>query len=228
MTDIDYILTDIEGTTTSISFVHSNLFPYSKLRIKSFVNENIDNPSLKKYFHDILLAMNPAHDESLDKQKIIYQLLEWIDQDKKHPSLKFIQGIIWEEGYLSGKIQGHLYPDVPEAFNRWKGLGLKLGIFSSGSVHAQKLLFKYSIYGDMTIFIDNYFDTSVGAKGDVSSYLQIADQLQLPPNKILFLSDISSELEAACAGGFKTIQLRREGSVTLGSYQSAQSFGEIF
>lgn len=199
-----FILMDVEGTTTSIEFVHTTLFPYSKEKMSWFLET----------FEDICLKekeeLEAELQKSLNAQTMSEQLIQWIDQDKKHPQLKSIQGKIWQRGYESGEIKGHVYEDVIVNFERWAALGLKMGIYSSGSVLAQKLLFKYSSSGDLTSYLSAHFDTAVGAKQEVSSYQEIARQLDLRPQDILFLSDISKECHAALGAGFQTAQILRE------------------
>ncbi len=214
-----YILTDIEGTTTSISFVHDVLFPYSLLNIEKFVLDNIDLEHVKSSLNEIIEVSSIE-----DKINI---LLTWIKEDRKHPVLKKIQGLIWEQGYHSGELKAHLYEDVPDAFKTWLEAGFKIGIYSSGSVHAQKLLFGHSIYNDLNSFISNYFDTSVGHKREVESYSEIVKRLNLKPEEIIFLSDISEELDAARNAGMKTIQLLRNEKVSVGNHATARSFLEI-
>ena len=195
---------DVEGTTTSIEFVHKILFPYSKEKMSWFI-EN---------FEDICLREKNELESELQKtltpKTMSEQLIQWINEDKKHPQLKSIQGKIWQRGYESGEIKGHVYDDVALSFKRWASLGLKMGIYSSGSVLAQKLLFKYSSAGDLTPFLSAHFDTAVGAKQEVSSYQEIARQLGVLPQDILFLSDLSKECHAALGAGYQSAQILRE------------------
>jgi enolase-phosphatase E1 len=148
--------------------------------------------------------------ENIDDQ--IEQLLKWSLEDKKITPLKTLQGILWEAGYKSGEIKGHVYPDVAAALKIWKSNGIKLGVFSSGSVAAQKLIFGYSESGDLTSYFSAYFDTKTGGKRETETYAKIAEILKTSPNEILFLSDIVEELQAAREANFQTIQLVRPGN----------------
>lgn len=197
-----FILMDVEGTTTSIRFVHDTLFPYSYKKMDDY------------------LSKHPELEHSSETFK------SWIKADKKEPALKSVQGKIWQEGYENGELKGHIYPDVPKAFKRWLAQGLKLGIYSSGSVLAQKLLFKYSDFGDLDQYISANFDTSIGHKREVQSYANIAQKLQLAPAEILFLSDISEELEAAQKAGFQVKQLVRDEEVQ-SDFEKHKDFSEI-
>lgn len=206
-----FILTDVEGTTTSISFVHDVLFPFAKERLASFVQEN----SGKKEIKEILSGTS------------VEELLHWIDIDKKEPALKNLQGHIWEEGYVLGQIKGHVYSDVLPALKKWKEAGIGLGVYSSGSVKAQHLIFEFSTAGNLRPYFSHHFDTGVGHKRETQSYVNIADKLQFPPQDILFLSDIKEELDAARKAGMKTIQLVRQDDVVVGDHKTVRNFSEI-
>jgi enolase-phosphatase E1 len=153
-------------------------------------------------------------------------LIRWSNEDKKITPLKDLQGILWKEAYESGLIQGHVYEDVAPALKTWTASGIKLGVFSSGSIAAQKLIFGYSESGDLTPYFSAYFDTISGGKREVETYIKISNELKIPPNDILFLSDIVEELEAAQQAGFQTTQLVRPG--TIANWQhTASSFSDI-
>jgi enolase-phosphatase E1 len=222
-----YILTDIEGTTTSISFVHDTLFPFAKKKLTAFIANNLDNSEVQNILDQ---TKNTAFEEN---QKIINNdeacelLLDWITIDRKHPALKNLQGLIWEEGYRSGAIKGHIYKDVLPALKAWTKKGLTLGVYSSGSVKAQHLIFEFSIEGNLKPYFKNNFDTAIGHKREVDSYVKIASQLGLLPEEILFLSDIKEELDAASAAGLKTIQLVRQPNVIIGDHKTVSNFGAI-
>ncbi len=131
--------------------------------------------------------------------------VHWLmDQDRKSTALKTLQGKIWEKGYRSGELRSELYPDVLPAFERWRGQQRAMAIFSSGSVEAQKLLFAHTRQGDLTRFLQAYFDTTTGPKREAESYARIARQLGVPPAEILFLSDVVGELDAARQAGLET------------------------
>ena len=211
------VLCDIEGTTTSLSFVHDVLFPLSREKMPSFIDENWTSPEFQPIFDELKKhAGNPT-------PAAVARLLQtWIEADKKEGALKQIQGRIWKDAFESGKIHAHIYPDVPEKWAEWKRLGLKIYIFSSGSVEAQQLLFRYSEAGDLTRYIDGYFDTRTGPKKEAASYLKIADSLKIDPAEIQFLSDILAELDAARQAGMQTVHLLRENA-----HPVAKTFHEI-
>ena len=239
MKNIKYILTDIEGTTTSISFVTDILFPYFReniLKLKELKHipdvfqafeetidlaKQIENKEEKQSFDKTSVS-----EVSFDIDQIIATLLKWSLDDKKITPLKTLQGILWEEAYKSGEISGHIYEDVPSAFETWKKEGLEIGIFSSGSKKAQKLIFGYSVFGDLTKYLSNYFDTTTGGKREIETYEKISENLKIPAENILFLSDIMEELDAADKAGFQTIQLVRTGN-TANWKQTVNSFSEI-
>ncbi len=207
---IKAILTDIEGTTSSISFVHEVLFPYAASRLETFVKENLDDP-------DVRTQLQATSDESgidvNDVDALCRQLLDWIREDKKITPLKALQGMIWKHGYAQGDFTGHVYPDAVESLRKWHDQGLQLYIYSSGSVAAQKLIFGYSDFGDLTHLFSGYFDTKVGGKKEKESYSMIVEQIGLPAEEILFLSDVPAELDAAAASGMKVCHLVRDDKV---------------
>lgn len=209
---IEHIVTDIEGTTTSVAFVYDVLFPYFRERI-SDLTEMTDQPIVKEAFEQVIALTEELEDVVLaTNNEVIGQLIKWSVEDRKITPLKTLQGVLWEEGYTSGQIKGHVYNEVPEFFKKWKTENKTISIFSSGSVAAQKLIFGYSEQGDLTSFISDYFDTTTGMKRDTVTYSKIAQQLNAKPEHILFLSDIVEELIAAEEAGYQTIQLVREGT----------------
>jgi enolase-phosphatase E1 len=221
-----FILTDIEGTTSSISFVAEKLFPYFRNNILD-LSEMTDNPVVKEAFEQtIQLAKSEDGELISTEQEIIDKLYEWSVEDRKITPLKTLQGVLWEKGYRDGVLKGHVYPEVAANLKKWKEQGIELGVFSSGSVPAQKLIFGYSISGDLTPLFSAYFDTNTGGKRDAETYAKIAKALNLEAAEILFLSDIVEELEAADSNGFETIQLAREG-MTPSWDKVVSSFDEI-
>lgn len=203
---IKAIVTDIEGTTSSLSFVKDVLFPYARAQIAEFVRAHADEFEVRQLLSDVSKEVG----RELDAEQALGQLIAWMDQDEKVTPLKALQGLIWEEGYRKGAFTGHVYEDAERNLKAWKARGLRLYIYSSGSVHAQKLLFAHTEYGDLTPWFSGYFDTRIGGKREVESYRRIAEALQTPPGSCLFLSDIKEELDAAKQAGFNTLWLVRD------------------
>jgi enolase-phosphatase E1 len=201
MSEIRAIVTDIEGTTSSLSFVREVLFPYARKRLPAFVETHGDRPEVQHWLHE---AAREAELTEASRQEIIELLLQWIDLDRKSTALKALQGMIWEEGYVAGDYRAHLYPDVPAKLRSWRADGLQLYVYSSGSVQAQQLFFGYSEAGDLTPLFRGYFDTETGSKREAASYVRIAEAIGEQPQHILFLSDIVEELDAAREAGFHT------------------------
>jgi enolase-phosphatase E1 len=209
---IRFILTDIEGTTTSVSFVYDVLFPYFREHLNELSNLSEEEEVKKAIEQTVDLASKEEHLHLQTVDEVIEQWKQWSLADKKITPLKTVQGVLWKRGYEEGTIKGHVYPDVEPALRKWKAEGISLGVFSSGSVQAQKLLFGYSDAGNLLDYFSVYFDTTTGTKRDSSTYTTIAEQLNLGTSEILFLSDIREELEAAEHAGMRTIQLVREGN----------------
>ncbi|MDD2768488.1 MAG: acireductone synthase [Methylococcus sp.] len=218
------ILTDIEGTTSSLSFVKDTLFPYARARLADFVRNHASEDTVKRLLADTREA---AGDSSLNEDGAIAQLIRWIDEDRKITPLKAIQGLIWEEGYRNGDFFGHVYDDAVCQLRAWHAQGIGLYVFSSGSVHAQQLLFGHTRFGDLNPLFSGYFDTRIGAKQEPEAYRAIARQLDLSPAEILFLSDIESELNAAREAGFKTFLLARGESAAPSDHPHGAAFDVI-
>lgn len=224
--DCDYILMDIEGTTSSISFVKDVLFPYFLLNIDD-INKLSNIKEVKYAFGEVLRIVKREENRDITtSEEVILELKKWSVQDLKITPLKTLQGILWQKGYQNGELLGHVYDDVPVMLENWNFLGKKMGIFSSGSVNAQKLLFSHSVKGNLSTYFSNYFDTNIGSKRDSDTYSLITKILALPSNRILFLSDVIEELAAAEKVGMKTIQIKREGNMEDWK-QSVADFSEI-
>ncbi|MDA0771492.1 MAG: acireductone synthase [Cyanobacteria bacterium] len=205
MSSIKVILTDIEGTTSSISFVKDILFPYAYEKLEGFVEANKEDPEVQRILKEV--GKDP-----------IQTLKHWIKLDLKNKALKDLQGLIWEKGYKDGDYQGHIYDDAYSFLVKWHEQGIKLYIYSSGSVYAQKLLFGHTKHGDLNNLFTGNFDTSVGNKREAKSYINIYEAIfkktpQLEPAEILFLSDIQEELDAAQDAGLKTQLITREDGI---------------
>ncbi|MEW6444965.1 MAG: acireductone synthase [Pseudomonadota bacterium] len=224
---IKAIVTDIEGTTSSIDFVHKVLFPYARERIADFVRANADTPDVRE---QITAIGREAGDDHIPLEEAVHLLIEWIDEDRKITPLKVLQGMLWEEGYRSGDFTGHMYPDAVEWLRRWHDRGIRLYVYSSGSVQAQKLLFGHSEAGDLTSLFSGHFDTTVGSKREPEAYRLIAEAAELAPSEILFLSDMPAELEAARAAGMHAFGLARQGepmSTQAAAFIWCRDFGEV-
>jgi enolase-phosphatase E1 len=208
LTDARAILLDIEGTTTPIEFVHQVLFPYARARVHAYLEQHADDPGVHA---DVALLRAEYAGESPDSPDLppwnpeayVYWLM---DRDRKSTGLKALQGRIWEDGYRAGELRGKgaVYPDVRPALERWHAAGRTIAIFSSGSIRAQRNLFANTTAGDLSPFLSDYFDTTTGPKREAGSYRRIAAALRQPPNAVLFVSDVSAELDAARAAAMRT------------------------
>lgn len=204
---------DIEGTTTPIAFVHQVLFPYARARTHDFLRQHQDDPDVRA---DVALlraeyaAEQPSPDlPPWNPEDYVYWLM---DRDRKSTGLKALQGRIWEAGYRGGELKGKgdVYPDVRPAMERWHQEGKTIAIFSSGSVQAQRNLFANTTAGDLSSLLSGYFDTTTGPKRDADSYRTIAAALHVAPAAVLFVSDVTAELDAARSAGMRTALCVRE------------------
>ncbi len=246
------VLLDIEGTTTPIAFVHEVLFAYARSQVRDFLTKHFDSAELladhqqlrDEHAIDVKQNLQPPALGDMDgpqgdvprgpRDAEIDSLVEYvswlIDRDRKSTGLKSLQGKIWKQGYIDGTLKAPLFPDVAPALERWHHAGLKISIFSSGSSLAQRLLFAHTEAGDLTGLIENYFDTMVGSKTDDASYRRIASALHLPPQDILFISDVVGELDAADTAGMQTLLCVRPGNHAQPSaerHQKIRDFDEI-
>jgi enolase-phosphatase E1 len=280
---IKAIVTDIEGTTSALSFVKDVLFPYARKHMADFVRSHADEPEVKAQLDEVcrlagetldqahishhpstasadasdltgrspssrldVVSTTPAPSsgpstpsnqrlnalatnsgEKCGLEELIAQLIQWVDEDQKITPLKSLQGMIWESGYRSGAFTGHVYEDAAAALNRWHEQGIRLYVFSSGSVKAQQLIFGYSDFGDLTPLFSGYFDTHIGAKREVEAYHHIVEAVGCAADEILFLSDIVEELQAARSAGMQVLQLVREAQAPWSECRQVTDFSEI-
>lgn len=215
------VLTDIEGTTTSIAFVKDRLFPFAEAAMDAFLDRHGEEPEVAALVEEVRAAA-PGQDPRAT-------LHAWMAADEKATPLKALQGLIWRQGYADGRLKGHLWPDVAPCLRAWSAAGVRLAAFSSGSVEAQRLLFGHSEAGDLTPLFRAFFDTRVGAKRESPSYAAIAVKLELAPGGILFLSDTPEELDAAAAAGLATCQVVRaaDGTRPSGRHPEAADFPAV-
>ncbi len=235
MQNVKLILTDIEGTTSSISFVKDVLFPYAADHLPAFVKENINDEKVQTALQQTaeLAAEDGEVINADDTDALIAKLLQWISEDRKATPLKTLQGLIWKTGYENGDYQAHMYPDATEYLKKWHDAGLPLYVYSSGSVKAQELFFGYSQDGNLLPLFKGHFDTLMGGKRETQSYRNILAELQkthagLNAEDVLFLSDIKEELDAAKEAGMQTVWLLRDIEVPADSeHKAVKSFAEI-
>ncbi|WP_285425726.1 acireductone synthase [Pseudomonas sp. efr-133-TYG-103a] len=220
---IKAILTDIEGTTSAVSFVFDVLFPYAKAHLPAYVRKHADDAQVAAQVQAVRVD---SGEPGADVERVIEILLDWIAEDRKATPLKALQGMVWQQGYLAGELKGHVYPDAVEALRRWHAEGFKLYVYSSGSIQAQQLIFGRSEAGDLSPLFSGYFDTTSGPKREEASYRTIASAIGVAAHEILFLSDIVEELDAAQAAGMATCGLVRNGG-SLEGHANVASFAVI-
>lgn len=223
------IVTDLEGTTSSISFVKEVLFPYARRALPGFVAARGRDPTVRRWLDAVAAETGRSDDAAL-----IATMVGWIDEDRKHTGLKALQGMIWREGYERGELVAHFYDDAAAGLRRWHAAGHSLHVYSSGSVEAQRLFLRYSTAGDLSRLISGWFDTETGGKREPASYRRIAERIERAPADILFLSDVIEELDAAQSVGLATVLVDRAADYprprlgpALRGHRRAVSFDEI-
>jgi len=221
---IKAILLDIEGTTSSIDFVHQTLFPYARRHMAEFIKAH----SGERKVREQLDAVAKLERRELSLAQATAVLEKWIDEDRKLTPLKALQGMIWKVGYEKGELKGHVYGDTPVYLKEWHDAGKKLFVYSSGSVEAQKLIFSHTDHGDLTPLFSGYFDTRVGGKKEAQSYRAILQAISREGRETLFLSDIGEELDAAKSAGLTTCQLLRDAKARPAlDHPRAKDFSEV-
>lgn len=223
-------LFDIEGTTTPIEFVHKVLFPYSVQNFQTFFSETSAETGFAEEL--ILASKNETEytDQVSNSPESLTKFCKYlVSKDRKLGILKEIQGRIWKKGYESGELKSTIFSDVPIFLERIKKSGKRAAVYSSGSVEAQVLIYKYCEAGDLTIYFENYFDTAVGGKKEASSYTKIAEKLSLSPRSIVFFTDIKEEADAALQAGVRPIIVSRPGNHPQAEhkYQVIENFSKI-
>lgn len=224
MPKIRAVVTDIEGTTSSIDFVHQTLFPYARTRLRAFLGDPANQSAVRK----VLREVADIEQKALSIDEAADVLERWIAEDRKFTPLKTLQGMIWKQGYAAGELKGHVYPDTAPALRRWHAQGIKLYVYSSGSVEAQKLIFGHTGHGDLTPLFSGYFDTRIGGKREAASYLAILEKIGVRGDEVMFLSDVAEELDAAREAGMRTLQLLRDDKAKpSAAHQHATDFTKI-
>lgn len=220
---IKAILLDIEGTIAPLAFVKEVMFPYSREKLREFLERNWNNPEIKKIIEEARKEVG----KNLSLEEAIKVFEKWIEEDKKITPLKELQGHIWEEGFKSGQLKAPIYEDAYKKIKEWKEKNIPIYIYSSGSVKAQKLFFTHSTYGDITGIFSGFFDTRIGNKKDENSYRKISREIGIKSEEMLFISDNPDELKAAKSAGFKVIQSVREGVKSSPEFKHIKTFEEL-
>jgi len=209
------ILLDVEGTTSSISFVYEVLFAFARRHVADFLRDHAGDPAVRAAALGIAAEAGLADasaDDPAGRARIAAAAIDLMDRDVKCTPLKALQGRIWRQGFESGELVAHVFDDVPAALAHWADSGIDVRIYSSGSIEAQKLFFGHTAAGDLTPHLRGHYDTTTGPKRDVASYASIAADMGLEPREILFLSDIGAELDAARQAGMATALVVRPGN----------------
>ncbi|NEB02266.1 acireductone synthase [Streptomyces sp. SID13726] len=227
--DVDAVVLDIEGTTSATGFVVDVLYPYSRSRFAALLTERSEDPEVARAVAQVREEIGDPDAGAADIEKA---LNTWLDEDRKATPLKTLQGIIWSEGFARGDLVSHFYDDVVPELRAWHAAGVRLYVYSSGSVAAQRAWFTNSPEGDLTSLVSGLYDTeNAGPKQEAESYRRIASATGLAPDRLLFLSDRPGELDAAREAGWHAVGIRRPGEPYfqqgVGNHAAAGSFDEI-
>ncbi|QJT06755.1 acireductone synthase [Streptomyces asoensis] len=227
--DVDAVVLDIEGTTSATGFVVDVLYPYSRARFAELLTERAEEPVVARAIEQV---RELTGEPDADAATIEKTLNAWLDEDRKATPLKSLQGVIWSEGFARGDLVSHFYDDVVPRLRAWHAAGLRLYVYSSGSVSAQRAWFTNSPAGDLTALLSGLYDTeNAGPKQEPESYRRIAGSTGVPAIRLLFLSDRPGELDAAREAGWHAVGIRRPGEPYfqqgVGDHAQAGAFDEI-
>jgi enolase-phosphatase E1 len=225
-----WVVLDIEGTTSSTSSVHVGLYDYARPRLGPWIEAHGDDAEVRAAVAQVREAAGLPGDAPV--ADVVGVLHGWMDGDVKATPLKTLQGQIWAAGFAAGELTAHFFPDVPPALRAWHARGLRLAVFSSGSVASQRPWFRHTGAGDLSVLVEQHFDTvNAGPKRESMSYRRIAQTLGGPADTLLFLSDVPAELDAAADAGWQTVGVRRPGEPSaqtgFGAHPLVSSFGEL-
>ena len=220
------VLLDIEGTISDIRFVYDVMFPYAKQNMDRFLFENWESLAVQGAIGTVARDAGIASIQdwlgpkwqSVDSSaisKLSEHCQQLMSHDSKATGLKLLQGMVWQFGFESGALRAELFADVLPALEEWKASGLDLRIYSSGSVLAQQMFFKYTVLGDLTDLFSAYYDTTIGNKRNVSSYERIATESQFEPSDIVFVTDVHAEVMAASQAGMQVVASVRPNNLSL-------------
>lgn len=204
------ILLDVEGTTSAVAYVYDVMFPFARKGLSDFLSEHWGDPVLDGVKR--LFAEDAGVEGFDDWPALRNEAVRLMDNDVKATGLKQLQGLIWEAGFKSGELRAHVFDDVPPALAAWRDAGLDLRVYSSGSLHAQRLFFGHTEAGDLLSYFSGHYDTTTGPKREAASYAAIAGDWGVAPAEILFLSDVTEELNAARDAGLQTALVNRPGN----------------
>lgn len=217
---VDAVLLDIEGTIGSQRYVAQVMFPYARRHLAAYVSTHREDPQVQQ-------ALEETARLSGDGADPVSTLLRWIDDDRKAPPLKFLQGLVWDAGFRDGTLKGHIYADALRALRAWHAMGIPLYIYSSGSIQAQKQFYRYNEAGDISALFAGHYDTGIGPKVESASYRHIAAEIGIRPDRLLFLTDSERELDAAHEAGVQVVQVVREGTVASARFPTVPDLGKV-
>ncbi len=233
------ILLDIEGTTSSIAFVHDVMFPFALEHLDAFLQSQFERPDVRGACEQIaqdagmesLSVWSVRQSECSPRQLVADEVRRLMADDVKATGLKSLQGLVWEDGFHSGVLKAHVFDDVLPAIRGWRERGLDVRIYSSGSIAAQKLFFGHlESAGDCLSLFTGHYDTTIGGKKDPDSYTRLAADWGIQPEQILFISDVAAELQAAGTAGLQTLASVRPGNAALpdeSSFAQISSFDQV-
>jgi enolase-phosphatase E1 len=230
---VSRVVLDVEGTTSPAAFVCERLYPYARTRFPRWLAEHGADADTARAVEQVRERIGgPAGQPAASIGQVVAVLEDWSRRDLKVTALKTVQGQIWAHGFAAGDLTAPFFPDVIPALRAWRAAGLRLYVYSSGSVSAQRGWFGHTPDGDVRPLLSGYFDTeTAGPKKAQASYQTIAAAIGCAAGQVVFLSDSAPELDAARAAGWRTVGVRRLGEPNfdsgVGDHREIGSFAEL-
>lgn len=210
----DVVVVDLEGTTSAAGFILGDLYDYARPRLEAVLGRDDDTVRVAR----AAALAEAGLPETATDAEVAAALHALMDADVKSTPLKTLQGIIWAEGFAAREITSHFFDDVPPQLRRWHAMGVRIAVYSSGSVASQQPWFRHAPQGDLSGLVTAWFDTvNAGPKKEPASYAAIAHALEVDPARLLFLTDHPDEVLAAVAAGWQVVALDRAGEPWAGA-----------
>ena len=222
------IIVDIEGTVSDAGFTRDVLIPYAEAHLGPWIERHAERPDVAEALEALAQA---AGEPEVDIPRLI-ELAEFGLIERDSGPVAALCHLLWRDAYQAFELAGHVYDDAVATLQAWTDDHRALFTYSAAPSEAQRLLFAYSEFGDISGLFSGFFDRRIGAKKNADSYTAIARALGENPGSMLFISDTRGELDAAKQAGLQTCWIARdeetrEKAESQDAHQSVVSFSEI-